>query len=55
MNHEDGVQKVHKRVHKKFFHFADIYVCDNFIFLHHFFGIWLAVKYKDFLIIKKLF
>ena len=51
MNSEDSAQKVHK----KFFCCTDIYVCNNFVFLFHFFGIWLSVKFKDFFIIKTLF
>ena len=36
-----SVQKVHKKVHKKFFYCTDIYVCNNFVFLFYFFfGIW---------------
>ena len=50
-----SAQKVHRKVHKKFFYCADIYVCDNFVSLFHFFGIWLSVKYKDFVIIKNYF
>ena len=55
MSEEDSAQKVHRKVHKKFFYFTDIYVCDNFIFLFHFFAIWLTVKFNDFCIIKTLF
>ena len=55
MSEEDKAQKVHKKVHKKFFHFTDIYVCDNFVFLFNFFAIWLSVKFNDFCIIKTLF
>ena len=47
--------KVHKKVHKKFFYYTDIYVCDDFAFLFHFFAIWLSVKFKGFFIIKTLF
>ena len=39
MSEEDNAQKVHKKVHKKLFYFTDIYVCDNFVFLFHFFAI----------------
>ena len=54
-----SVYKVRKKVHKKFSYNTDTYVCDNFCFflcvlLFHFFGIWLTVKYKDFLIIQIL-
>ena len=55
MNHEDSAQKVSKKEHKKFSYCADIYVCGNFVFLFHFFGIWLSVKFKNFFIIKTLF
>ena len=41
---------MHKKVHKKLFYFTDINVC----LLFHFFGIWLSVKYRDFLIITNL-
>ena len=50
-----NAQRVHKKVHKKFFYCTDIYVCDNFIFFFHFFAIWLSAKFKDFFIIKTLF
>ena len=46
-----GVQKSAQ----KFFYCTDIYICDNFNFLFHFFAIWLSVKFKDFFIIKTLF
>ena len=32
MKEEDSAEKVHKKVHKKFFYCTDIYVCGNFIF-----------------------
>ena len=44
MNYEDNAQKVHKKVHKKLFYCKDIYVCDNFVFLFHFFGIIIAIQ-----------
>ena len=50
-----NAQKVYKKVHKKFFYCTDIYICDNFNFLFHFFAIWLSVKFKDFFISKTLF
>ena len=51
MNHKDSAQKVHK----KLFYCTEICVSENFVFLFHFFGIWLAVKCKDFLMIKTIF
>ena len=45
---------MHKKGHKKLFHFADTNVYKNSILLFHFFVIWLSVKYKDFLIISNL-
>ena len=51
MNGEGSAQKMHKKVHKEFFYWTDIYVCDNFVFLFHFLAIWLSVKFKDFFII----
>ena len=32
MKEEDSAEKVHKKVHKKFFYCTDIYVCGNFAF-----------------------
>ena len=37
---------------EKFSYCTDIYVYNNSGFLFHFFGIWLSVKYKYFLIFK---
>ena len=51
MNDEDSAQKVRK----KLFYCTDIYVCNNFVFLFHFFVIWLSVKFKEFFIIKTFF
>ena len=39
MNDKDNAEKVYKKVHKKFFYCTDIYICDNFNFLFHFFAI----------------
>ena len=44
-----SAQKVHKKVHKKFFYCTDIYV------LFHVFAILLSVIFKDFFFIKTLF
>ena len=48
MNHKDSAQKLSN----KLFDCTEIYVCENFVFLFYFFGFWLAVEYKDFLIIN---
>ena len=50
-----SAQKVHKKVHKELFYCTDLYVCDNFVSLFHFFAIWLSMKLMDFFIIKTLF
>ena len=50
-----SAQKLHKNGHKEFLCCTDIYVCDNFAFLFHFFAIWLSVKFKDFFVIWTLF
>ena len=49
-----SAQKIHKKLHKKFFHFKDTIVYKKLILLFHFFVISLSVKYKDILIIINL-
>ena len=48
------VLKSAQKVHKTFFYFEDVNIYNNLVLLFHFFGIWLSVKYKDFLIISNL-
>ena len=53
---EKGWNESQRQCTKKGINYCtDIYVCDNFVFSFHFFGIWLSVKYKDFFIIKTFF
>ena len=57
MNHEDTAQKGHKKCIKKctkLFYCADI-MSVIISFLFHFFGTWLSVEYKDFLMITHIF
>ena len=41
-------------MHTKFFYFTDINVFNNSVLLFQFFGIWVSLKYRDFLIINNL-
>ena len=45
---------MHKKVHKKFFHFSYTNAYNNSILLFHFFVILSSMKYKDFLVIRNL-
>ena len=53
--HWESAQKKHEKVHKKLCYCVDTCVCDDFVYLFHFFGIWFSVKFKNFFIIKTLF
>ena len=49
-----GCTKILQNKTQKVFHFTHTDVYNGSILLFHFFGIWLTVKYKNFLIINKI-